>query len=689
MNYPHNKKLSVDIGGTFTDVVLASDDTFTTTKVLTTYSDPALGVIEGVKKVLSMTDTQSEEIGLVLHGTTLATNALIERRGAVTGLITTQGHRDVLEMAFENRFEQYDVNIDRTEPLIPRHLRLGIPERMNASGDVVVPLDEEALGRLLDTFKSQAVSSIAVGLLHSYANPDHELRVRDLINQVWPEVSVTLSSEVCPEIREFERFSTTAANAYVRPLMASYLESLAENLAQLGISAQVLLMTSGGGLTTLYNAAQYPIRLVESGPAGGAMLAARVASENDYAQVVSFDMGGTTAKICMIDDGRPLHSRSFEVDRSYRFKKGSGLPVRIPVIEMVEIGAGGGSIASVDALRRLRVGPDSAASEPGPICYDQGGAEPTVTDADLVVGRLPAQGFAGGSMVLNREAALTGLKTGIGDLLRMDVDSAAEAVLEVIEENMAAAARAHASEWGKSMAGRVMIAFGGAAPIHAAALARKLKIRQVLVPAGAGVGSAIGFLMAPVRFEVVRSDYSTLSRLDSLVIGRLVQDMYQEAESILSSAGTEVADESLQAYMRYQGQGYEVAVSVNREDLTIANLQAGFEEEYISTYGRTIPGVPVEILSWTLALSGPEPDSSFAHVATELVQEESAAGSAVIWEGGNAVDARLVPRGSFTPAVAHAGPLLVTEPQTTVYVPTGMSVELTPNGDLLLQESPG
>ena len=377
-------RLSVDIGGTFTDVVLAHESQLRTTKVLTTYEDPAKGVMAGIENVLSQSDIQAQDIGLVLHGTTLATNALIERRGAPTALLTTFGHRDALEMAFENRFEQYDVNIDRPAPLVPRFWRIGVHERVAFDGDVLKQLDEADLMRNVDRLVEEGVTAIAVGYLHSYINPHHEQTTAQLINTRHPQVSVSLSSAVCPEIREYERLSTTVANAYVKPLMSRYLASLDVQLRKRGILGQVLMMTSGGGLTTLQAAAEYPIRLVESGPAGGAMLAADLAATHKLDRVLSFDMGGTTAKICLIDDAKPQHSRAFEVDRSYRFKKGSGLPVRIPVVEMVEIGAGGGSLISVDALQRIQVGPESAGSEPGPACYGRGGEAATVTDADVV-----------------------------------------------------------------------------------------------------------------------------------------------------------------------------------------------------------------------------------------------------------------------------------------------------------------
>ncbi len=677
-------RLSADIGGTFTDVVLDRDGQLATTKVLTTYTDPALGVMQGVRDVMQVTGTEPASVEIMLHGTTLATNALIERSGARTGLITTAGHRDVLEMAFENRFEQYDVNIDRPAPLVPRQWRLGVTERVAADGSVLIELDRDAVLTAVERLVEAGVESVAVGFLHSYAAPRHEEIVSELIAQTHPSLSITLSSQVCPEIREYERLSTTVANAYVKPLMATYLTSLEQQLVLAGFSCEVLMMTSGGGLTTLATAKDYPIRLVESGPAGGAILAAELARQHGHDQVLSFDMGGTTAKICLIDDGEPQHSRAFEVDRSYRFKKGSGLPVRIPVIEMVEIGAGGGSIATVDNLKRVQVGPASAGSEPGPACYGRGGSHATVTDADVVLGRLSAEGFAGGKFTLQTSAAHSAVTAGIADALSIDGVEAAFAIAEIVEENMASAARAHAAEWGREAAGRCLVAFGGAAPLHAATLGRKLRVDQVLIPSGAGVGSALGFLLAPVRFEVVRSAYMRLDALDVALMDDLFVDMRAEAAGVVEAAVTQgtALREERHAYMRYVGQGYEVAVAVaaGADDQA---LREAFEAAYAMLYGRTIPGMEIEILSWTLALSAPASGHRLQHSA-HLEAEVERPGTVQVFEGGAPMTATLIPRESVG-AESIAGPVLISEAQTTTYVPEGATVCAAPDGSLRIE----
>ena len=677
-------RLAVDIGGTFTDVVLDLGGERTTTKVLTTSEAPADGVLLGLERVLALAGAAPADVAVVLHGTTLATNALIERRGAKTALVTTEGHRDVLEMAFENRFEQYDINIGRPEPLVPRRLRLTVPERMNAAGEALVPLDVDAVREVARTLEREGVESVAVGFLHGYANPDHELRTRDELTRALPGLSITLASGVCPEIREFERFSTACANAYVRPLMSRYLHDLVARLEALGVSCPFLMMTSGGGLTSVASAREYPIRLVESGPAGGAILAAHVARELGIDRAVSFDMGGTTAKICLIDDGQPLLSRSFEVDRSYRFKRGSGLPVRIPVIEMVEIGAGGGSIASVDGLGRIQVGPESAGSMPGPACYGRGGERPTVTDADLLLGRLDAEGFAGGRLPLDEGAAAKALAKEIGDRIPALADprQGAYAVSEVVDENMAAAARAHASEWGKDLAGRTLIVMGGAAPLHAARLMQKLDIDAVLVPRDAGVGSAVGFLVAPISYEVVRSRYMCLSEFRASVVDEVMADMRAEALGVVGEVAAGELRERRRAYMRYVGQGYEIALEL-AADMDEESLRERFEAGYRELYGRIIPGLDAEVLSWTLTLETPPHDEALA--PGEPGHRQKTLAAAPLFDGERAVPATRWERDSLAVGASVAGPAAIVEEQTTVVVPEGFVVSVTGRGDLMME----
>ena len=679
-------RLAVDIGGTFTDVVFDFRGRRTSTKVLTTPNAPADGVLTGLERVLGLAGATSADVGVVLHGTTLATNALIERRGAKTALVTTEGHRDVLEMAFENRFEQYDINIGRPAPLVPRRLRLTVPERMNAAGEALMPLDLAAVREVARTLEQEQVESVAVGYLHGYANPEHELRTRDELARTLPDLSITLASGVCPEIREFERFSTACANAYVRPLMSRYLEDMASRLAALGVNSPFLMMTSGGGLTSVASAREYPIRLVESGPAGGAILAAHMAREIGIDRAVSFDMGGTTAKICLIDDGEPLLSRSFEVDRSYRFKRGSGLPVRIPVIEMVEIGAGGGSIASVDGLGRIHVGPESAGSMPGPASYGRGGEHPTVTDADLLLGRLDAKGFAGGRLPLDEGAARKALADEIGRNIPelADPRQSAHAVSEVVDENMAAAARAHASEWGKDLAGRTLIVMGGAAPLHAARLMQKLDVDAVVVPRDAGVGSAVGFLVAPISYEVVRSRYMRLSEFRAGLVDEVMADMRAEALGVVGEVANGELRERRRAYMRYVGQGYEIAVALT-QGMDQESLREAFEAAYRELYGRIIPGLDAEVLSWTLTVETPPHQVALA--PPELGGGRKALADAPLFDGEREIRAARRERDSLGVGASLAGPAAIVEEQTTLVVPEGFVAHVSDRGDLVMRRN--
>lgn len=680
-------RLAIDIGGTFTDVVLQRGTERFTTKVLTTHVDPTDGALTGVGTVLDQSNTKPSSIELVVHGTTLATNALIQRCGAKTALLTTAGHRDVIEMAFENRFDQYDLNIDRAQPLVSRSLRIPIAERINAAGEVLTPLDLTTVDAALDVVERARIESVAIGFLHSYANSKHEELVAARLSERFQDVAVTLSSSVCPEIREYERFSTACANAYVLPMMARYLIQLEKRLIGLGIKCPMLMMTSGGGLTTFETAARFPIRLVESGPAGGAILASQIAAEVGLDEVISFDMGGTTAKICLIDAAKPQFSRAFEVDRRYRFKKGSGLPVRIPVIEMVEIGAGGGSIASVDNLNRVRVGPKSAGSEPGPACYGMGGQQATVTDADVVMGRMDEDRFASGQIHLDVDAAAVAVKKSVGDALGFDLHRAAFAISEVVDENMATAARGHASEWGKALIGRTLIAFGGAAPLHAARLALKLGIDRILVPPAASVGSAIGFLIAPISYEVVRSRYMRLSAFDEKLIDAVMAEMREEATTVVSSAAqgrrvTEIA----RAYMRYIGQGYEISVEFD-PNFTKNQLIEAFEGSYAELYGRIIPGLDVEVLSWTLNLTTAQEQAVPVDETLPRSSNDKDYPTRLIMDDGNLVPTQQVFRDQLPKHERLEGPMLIIEDQTTTVVPSRFAVHVNARDDLVIEKA--
>ncbi len=682
-------RLAIDIGGTFTDVVVQSGDSRFTAKVLTTSAAPDRGVMEGIHSVLSGAELKPEDIAVVLHGTTLATNALIERKGARCALITTEGFRDAVEIGYENRFEQYDINMEKPAPLVPRYLRFTVPERMSAKGGVLVPLDEGAVEALVPGLEREGIESVAIGLLHSYANPRHEERIRDILRPRLPDLAITLSSEVSPEMREYERLSTACANAYVQPLMVGYLSNLARALKEEGIRGPLLMMTSGGGVASLETAIRLPVRLVESGPAGGAILASQIAAECGLSEVLSFDMGGTTAKLCLIDDGRPESARAFEVARVYRFLKGSGLPLRIPVIEMVEIGAGGGSIARVDQLERITVGPESAGAEPGPACYGRGGTEPTVTDADLALGRIDPTTFAGGKLSLDRVGAEAALARGVGEPLGLSGDHAAFGVTELVDENMANAARVHAIERGKNVSGRTLIAFGGAAPLHGVRLAEKLDIECVIVPTSAGVGSAVGILRAPVAYEVVRSRYVRLSDFDADVVSAVLREMRAEAHGIVGEgAPGEPVTEAASAFMRDIGQGHEIAVAIpvrEFEPADVALLRQGFEDAYQALFGRLIPDLDVEVLSWVLTVSTvPEPPPRASEATDAYVPEPDGRRALFDARSGAFLEAPVYSRGALRPGATIRGPAVIFEDETSTILSPNFDAKINALGYIVM-----
>ena len=688
-----SQRLAIDIGGTFTDVVLEQDGELNTSKVLTTPAAPEDGVLNGIEEVLAKAGTAPGDIGMLLHGTTLATNAIIERKGANVALITTDGFRDVLEIGYESRFNQYDIFIDKPTPLVPRHRRFTVPERVDVHGRVLLDLDEDAVQALLPKLDRAGVESIAIGFLHGYANPAHEQRAREIIEAARPDLSITLSSEVCPEIREFERLTTATANAYVRPLMARYLNNLETRLSKIGIVSPVLLMTSGGGLTTLETAARFPIRLVESGPAGGAILATGIAADLDLKKAISFDMGGTTAKICLIDDFAAQRAREFEVDRQARFRKGSGLPLRIPVIEMVEVGAGGGSIARVDALNQITIGPDSAGADPGPAAYGRGGEQPTITDADIHLGRIDPGRFAGGQVPLSPDRAEAALSADIGKKLDLSSQMAAYGVTEMVDETMANAARVHAVEQGKAASDYTLIAFGGAAPLHAGRLAEKLSIQRIIVPTHAGVGSAVGFLRAPVAYEVVRSRNMRLRQYDPEFVNAIFHEMYDEAKAVVEAgAPGSVVSEHRLAYMRYLGQGHEIAVNLPIRPLTDDDadlVQASFDATYERFYQRTLPNAEVEVLTWALTLTTASAPSETTSIEPTDSRDAQVAGSRAIFDpaSGQIRDVPLHWRPDLVPGDAITGPAVIAENETSTFVPKNFNARIAANGFIIVERN--
>lgn len=692
MKSPYAPRLAVDIGGTFTDVVLeTAPGEFLSGKYLTTHAAPEQAVMTGVSDLLQRSGTPAEAVGVMVHGTTLATNALIERKGAKIALITTRGFRDSLEIAFEHRFEVSDLYMVRPEPLVPRNLRLEVTERMAADGSVLLDLDDASVAALVPVLRENGIEAVAVCLLHSYANPAHEARVGAILRAAMPELRITLSARICPEMREYERGSTACANAYVQPVMEGYLRRLESSLRQIGVGCQVMLMMSSGGLTSLDIACEQPIKLVESGPAGGAVLASQIARELGLDKVIAFDMGGTTAKLVLIDDGAPQRSRHLEVARAYRFLRGSGMPLRVPVIDLVEIGAGGGSLGGVDALGGVSVGPESAGSEPGPACYGRGGLRPAVTDADLVVGKIDPEGFAGGSFRPDVALAQAALSGHIGDRLGMDVRGAAVAMIEVVDENMANAARVHATDNGVELEGRTMIAFGGAAPMHAARIAQKLRIERIVIPRGAGVGSAHGFLMAPVAYEAVRTRLMLLGGIDRGALSAVLDEMRDEASGFVRSVlpADQPLTEEATLYVRYRGQGHEVQIALPQglPEMDIqAEIRSRFEAEYVRHFGRIIPGMDIECLTWTLTVSGPRHPAApalgdaAAQPAPSALRSHKVIDLATIQE----LTAEIHSRPDLAPGTMLQGPVLITEAETNTTVPRGFAARIDARGNIIL-----
>lgn len=683
-------RVGVDIGGTFTDVALAHPGGMSTCKVLTNYTQPEQAILDGIEIAARQAGIEMASIGQVIHGTTLVTNALIERRGAKLAFITTEGFRDVIEMRSENRFEQYDLNLALPEPMVSREDRFTLSERMGPNGEVLLPLDAGDVSAMVETILAGGYEAVAIGLMHSYANDAHEVQMAKALRAAKPDLPISISSVISPQMRELPRFNTVIANAYVQPQVADYLGRLVARLRDADVSAPVFMLHSGGGLISVETAAEQPVRLLESGPAGGAIFAADFARAHGLDKVLSFDMGGTTAKICLIEDGAPKTANTFEVARTYRFKKGSGMTVSTPVVEMVEIGAGGGSIASIDTLGRIQVGPRSAASEPGPACYGKGGQEPTVTDANLLLGRLDPDNFAGGAIGLSVSASEAAVAACLADPLKIVAGEAAFGVTEMVDENMANAARVHTVENGRDIEHFTMIGFGGGAPLHACRLCEKLGIRELLVPPGAGVGSAIGFLKAPFSYEAMQGLFQRIDAFDAATVNATLKTLEAEARSFVDKGakGTDTTTK-LTAFMRYAGQGWEIPVPLAYVPFTQdagATIQAAFEDAYRNLFGRTIDGLGIEITNWSLVVASVLPDAApatrhedGANVTTKRPRQFYDAALR------RTVDAQEVDRTTMTAGQAVDGPAVIVESETTTIVTSAYRAIGQGDGSLLLR----
>ncbi len=680
-------RIAIDIGGTFTDVVSETLNGISSIKVLTTSKAPAVGAMEGVSRILQDLSLTYQDISTIVHGTTLATNALIERRGAKTALVTTRGFRDVLEMRYEKRFEQYALDIEMPEPLVPRPLRLEINERVLADGSISQSPKDKDIEDLAQQLRSLKVEAVAVGFLHSYRNPANEIYVAEQLRTLLgDEVTVCQSAEVACEIREYERFSTVCANAYVRPLMSRYLAQLQSQLEAQGFEGSLLMMLSGGGLTTIDQSMRFPIRLVESGPAGGVALAAHVAREVGSSKTLSLDIGGTTAKICFIENGLPQTTRHFEVARAWRDVKGSGLPIRVPTVELVEIGAGGGSIAKIDTLGRLKVGPQSAGSDPGPAAYGRGGDEATITDAHLTVGNIAASGFAGGMIELTPAKAPAVIWRHIQEPMGMeDVKAAAAGIVELADETMANAARVHGIELGLDVASFDLLVSGGGGALHAARIAEKLGIRRIIVPLNAGVGSAVGFLRSPVAFESAISITQTINAIDVSSLTKRIAEQTNYVRKIVEEAVPEDRIEtSVKADMRYQGQGLELTLDIDGK-IELKDLETTFLRHYEAQFGFHLNGIPIEVVS--ISVSARELREEERSAVVQTTKSFSSANRDIYdLKLQDHIDYEVFERSSLSGALL-GGPVAISEDQTTTLVRPGWSMKKSNDGHLVLDRN--
>jgi N-methylhydantoinase A len=685
--------LSIDIGGTFTDIVIYSAETGARHiwKESTTPDDPARGVVTGVRKLLEREAIEAGDIGRVVHATTLFTNALIERRGARTGLLTTEGFRDVLEVQTERKYELYDIFIELPQPLVPRFLRREVAERLSETGKIEMPLDADAVLREVDLLRGHGIESLAVAFLHAYVNPVHEETVRELLERHHPDLAVTTSADVAPEIREYERISTAVANAYIKPLAERYLDRLAAQLRELGIGGPLFLMLSSGGLTHVEEAKRVPVRLLESGPAAGVLAAAYFGAASGIERQLAFDMGGTTAKASLVDDGEPLLAYTFEAGRAKRFMEGSGLPIKVPSIELIEIGAGGGSIARVDELGLLKVGPESAGAAPGPACYGRGGTAPTVTDADLILGYLNPDFFLGGEMRIDPDAAAAAMRP-LMDATGLGLAEVAFGIHEVVNENMAAAARVHVAKRGRDPRRYALVATGGAGPVHAYNVARKINVPRLVFPAAAGVGSAIGLLMAPARIDRVASMVGLLDRLDSEAFERQFRELERQAFAVLKETGAQSADAEMRRFadMRYAGQASEVVVALPPGPYRPESMGAiadAFEAAYRELFVRIPPNAAPQVINLRVSVQAPvAQERAPGGAGSGGTPEAALKGTRPVWfqEEGGFVATAVYDRYLLGAGTAMQGPAVLEERESTVIIGPGSSCEVDPSGSLVV-----
>jgi N-methylhydantoinase A len=687
-------KLAFDTGGTFTDFAMTTaDGSIHLHKVLSTPDDPARAVLQGINELLAKVRRGADEGLQILGATTVVTNAVLERKGVDTALLATDGFEDLLRIRTEGRYDLYDLNIQYPEPLVPRKDCKGVRERIAADGTVILELDEAQVLKLADQLQLDGIESVAVCLLHAYKYPEHEQRIGALLNQAAPGLSVSLSSAVCPEVREYDRASTTVANAYTRPLMQRHVEHLERELAKLGVEGQLLWMTSSGGVVPSVTAAQVPVRLIESGPAAGAVAASDYARAVGETSVLSFDMGGTTAKLCLLPNGEPLIANELEVARFERFRKGSGFPLKIQSIHMIEIGAGGGSIASRSPLGLLAVGPRSAGAAPGPACYGRGGTEPTVTDADLLLGYLDEKSFLGGDFALDREAARVAM-AGLAERLGISLERCAWGIHDMVNESMSKAAAMQATDSGVDPRSLPLIAFGGAGPVHAYGVARKLGIAKLICPMGAGVTSAVGLLGAPVAADLSASMPLPLDSWDVAMVRDLLESLAERGREVVLASGVkrEAITYRYTVDMRHVGQGHEISVALPEldpaDEAFIPQLLERFYGIYSQLYGRTVSGSPAEIITWRIRASGPRSTVKLAGMrSASEVKKPALKGHRPVYfpDFAGYVDTPVYDHYALQPGERVEGPAIIEQRESTVVMGPGASAALDTQFNLIMQ----
>jgi N-methylhydantoinase A len=688
-------RVGVDVGGTFTDFVLVDEhrDMIFTGKQLTTPTDPSKAICEGVERIVRESGVEMSDLDGIVHGTTIVTNAVIERRGGKVGLITTKGFRDVLEVGHEMRYDLYDLFLEKPEPLVPRNLRLTVDERVGTHGEVLVELDEAGLKAASDELVAQGVDAIAVCFINSYINPEHEKRAGEIILADHPDLPVTISTVVAPEIREYERTNTAVANAYVLPLMRRYINELQDKLIDMGLKGPLNVMLSGGGIAALRVAQEAPIQMIESGPAAGAISGSYYGKITNTESVIAFDMGGTTAKMCLIEDSKPEHANTFEAGRVRRFRQGSGIPLKVPVIDLIEIGAGGGSIARLDAMGLLKVGPDSASSEPGPVCYGLGGEDPTVTDADLLLGYLSPDYFLGGEMALNTDVVRDAIDLKLASPSDIDVTAAAAGIHAIVNNNMAAATRRYIAEKGRDPRRYTLVATGGAGPVHAYGVAKQLKLNRYICPLGAGVSSALGFLIAAPATEGVKSYVARLDQIDLNKVRELCEDMSKTAINSLVEAGgkEETITINHRVEMRYVGQGFEITVDLPDNFLDVDSaklpelLKATFLERYAELFGRSITDVPIETVAWRIHASGPTPNIQLNFEGQQIDRGAAEKGERQVYfpETGYA-PCKIYNRYGLAAGTSFSGPAVIEERESTVVAGPDTTISVDDHLNLII-----